>query len=76
MLISVFELLADARDQVSAVSAAIDAQQQFWLADAAMQASVIGRPTSTTRPSHPAHPGGGDAAIEAKNIIMTSRRDF
>lgn len=48
MLISTFELLADARDQVSAVAAAIDAQQQFWLADAALQASLIGRPASTS----------------------------
>ena len=48
MLISVFELLADARDQVGAVTAALDAQQQFWLADAALQASVIGRPTNST----------------------------
>jgi outer membrane protein TolC len=48
MLISAFELLADARDQVGAVTAALDAQQQFWLADAALQASVIGRPTNTT----------------------------
>ncbi|RDD94866.1 TolC family protein [Acidovorax sp. BoFeN1] len=61
MLISVFELLADARDQVSAVSAAIDAQQQFWLADAAMQASVIGRPTSTSLSVASSAPGGGDA---------------
>ena len=45
MLISVFELLADARDQVDAVTAAMDAQQQFWLADAALQAALIGRPT-------------------------------
>ena len=48
MLISVFELLADARDQVGAVTAALDAQQQFWLADAALQASVIGSPTNAT----------------------------
>jgi outer membrane protein TolC len=48
MVISGFELLADARDQVGAVTAALDAQQQFWLADAALQASVIGRPTNTT----------------------------
>ncbi len=48
MLISAFELLADARDQVGAVTAALDSQQQFWLADAALQASVIGRPTNTT----------------------------
>ena len=48
MLIGVFELLADARDQVATVQAAIDAEQQFWLADAALQASVIGRPTNTS----------------------------
>lgn len=48
MLIGVFELLADYRDQVETVIAAIDAEQQFWLADAAMQASLIGRPTSAT----------------------------
>ena len=48
MLISAFELLADARDQVGAVTAALDSQQQFWLADAALQAAVIGRPTNTT----------------------------
>ena len=48
MLIGVFELIADARDQVRAVMAAIDADKQFWLADAALQASVIGRPTSTS----------------------------
>ncbi|GAB2464036.1 TolC family protein [Comamonas humi] len=46
MFISVFELLADAREQVRAVTAAIEAQQQFWLADAALQAAVIGRPTN------------------------------
>ena len=46
MLIGVFELLAEARDQVASVSNAINAQQQFWLADAALAASVIGKPTS------------------------------
>ena len=61
MLISAFELLADARDQVSAVMAAIDAQQQFWLADAAIQASVIGRPTNTTLSVTSSAPSAGDA---------------
>jgi outer membrane protein TolC len=42
MLISVFELLADAREQAGAVIAAIEAEQQFWLADAALQASLHG----------------------------------
>ncbi|QNK75003.1 TolC family protein [Variovorax sp. PAMC28562] len=46
MLIGVFELLAEARDQISSVTNAINAQQQFWLADAALAASVIGKPTS------------------------------
>ena len=46
MLIGVFELLADSRDQIGAVIAAIAAEQQFWLADAALQATLIGRPTS------------------------------
>lgn len=47
MLIGVFELLADTRDQINSVIAAIDAEQQFWLADAALQASMIGRPVQT-----------------------------
>ena len=47
MLIGVFELLADARDQVSAVTAAINAEQQFWLADASLQASIVGRPPTS-----------------------------
>jgi outer membrane protein TolC len=46
MIIGVFELLADSRDQIGAVMSAIAAEQQFWLADAALQATLIGRPTS------------------------------
>jgi len=45
MLIGVFELLAEARDQISSVTNAINAQQQFWLADAALAASVMGKPS-------------------------------
>lgn len=47
MLIGVFELLADAREQIASVMASIQAQQQFWLADAALSAAVIGRPLGT-----------------------------
>jgi hypothetical protein len=60
MLISVFELLADSRDQVSSVMAALNAEQQFWLADAALQASLIGKPTSAGVAG-----SGGAAAAEA-----------
>ncbi|BDU56189.1 MULTISPECIES: TolC family protein [unclassified Limnohabitans] len=46
MIIGVFELLADSRDQIGTVISAIAAEQQFWLADAALQATLIGRPTA------------------------------
>ena len=42
MLISVFELLADAREQVTSVNAAIEAQRDYWIADAALQAAMTG----------------------------------
>lgn len=61
MLIGVFELLADSRDQVSAVVAAIDTEQQFWLAEAALQATLIGRPTNTTLSTTSSAPSGGGA---------------
>ena len=51
MLIGVFELLAEARDQITSVNNAINAQQQFWLADAALAASVIGKPSAMTAPT-------------------------
>ena len=44
MLIGVFELLADAREQISSVRQAIGAQRDFWLADATLRATLIGRP--------------------------------
>ena len=51
MLIGVFELLAEARDQITSVNNAINAQQQFWFADAALAASVIGKPSAMTAPT-------------------------
>jgi outer membrane protein TolC len=45
MLIGVFELLADTRDQIDTVSAAINAQRDFWLTNAALQAAIIGSPS-------------------------------
>lgn len=44
MLIGVFELLADSREQITAVRAAIDAERRFWLAEASLQAALVGRP--------------------------------
>jgi outer membrane protein TolC len=50
MLIGVFELLADAREQIGSVVQAIEAQRDFWLADAQLQAELIGQPLNTTTP--------------------------
>ncbi len=44
MLIGVFELLADAREQVASVNAAIEAQRDYWIADSALQAAMSGVP--------------------------------
>ena len=60
MLIGVFELLADNREQISAVLAALNAHQQFWLADAALSASMTGNPTNLMMVAPAA--GGGEAA--------------
>jgi outer membrane protein TolC len=40
MLISVFELLADAREQISAVIASIEAQRDFWQAEADLRLAM------------------------------------
>jgi outer membrane protein TolC len=64
MLIGVFELLADSRAQIAAVMQAIDAERDFWLADAALRSAIIGRPLGgaameiRSTPS-PAAGGGG-----------------
>ncbi len=58
MLISVFELLVDAREQVTAVNAAIEAARDFWVAEADLQAALAG--AGETRPA-----GARPAAITA-----------
>jgi outer membrane protein TolC len=47
MLVSVFDLLVDAQEQISLVRAALAAQQQFWMADAALQAALLGKPLAS-----------------------------
>ncbi len=62
MIIGVFELLADSRDQIASVIAAINAQQQFWLADAALQSAILGKPVMTQSTGMtPTSSGGSDA---------------
>jgi multidrug efflux system outer membrane protein len=42
MISNIFEVLADARANVMAVNASIEAQRDFWLADTDLQSSVSG----------------------------------
>ncbi len=60
MLIGVFELLANNREQIASVIAAIDAQRQFWLADAALSASITGKPAAMNMAA-PAMGGSAEA---------------
>lgn len=50
MLIGVFELLADARSQIGSVNAAIEAQRDYWLAEADMQMALVGTPGKSAVP--------------------------
>jgi outer membrane protein TolC len=52
MLVSVFELLADAREQVVAVNAAMDATRDYWLAETDLRSAIAGA-------------GGGARAVRA-----------
>ncbi len=45
MLIGVFELLADARIQINSVNNAIEAQRDFWIAQADLEMALIGKPS-------------------------------
>jgi outer membrane protein TolC len=48
MLASVFELLADSRDQVTAVNVYIEALRDFWLAESDFQMALTGRSPGTS----------------------------
>jgi len=63
MLIGVFELLADARAQIATVNAAIEAERDFWLAQADLDMALIGRPgLEAAAAIAAALPAGGAAA--------------
>lgn len=62
MLIGVFELLAAARAQSASVVQAIEAERDFWRAEAALKASLLGQPIaplSLQSSASPAQAGGG-----------------
>ena len=51
MLIGVFELLADARSQITSVNGYIDALRDFWLAQADLDMAQLGSPSAITMPA-------------------------
>lgn len=65
MLMSVFELLAESRQQVGAVISAIETQRDFWIADTTLQFAINGKspgaistPGNALRTAAPAAGGG------------------
>ena len=59
MLISVFELLTDAREQVASVNAYIDALRDFWLAETDLQAAMGGKLPASSLSTKPAGESDG-----------------
>ncbi len=62
MLASVFELLADQREQIASVIAAIEAQRDFLAADADLRLALTAgkaNPNNSVRPAPPPASGGG-----------------
>ena len=47
MLISVFDLLQDARGQIATVTQALNATEQFWISDALLQNNLLGVPSQS-----------------------------
>jgi outer membrane protein TolC len=54
MLASVFELLADSREQVRSVTAYVEAVRDFWTADTNLQTAITGRSPGAGETSRPA----------------------
>ena len=53
MLIGVFELLADAREQVGGVTSYVRALRDFWIADTALHTALTGRSPGTSAEAVP-----------------------
>jgi outer membrane protein TolC len=60
MLISVFELLADARQQIAAVNTYIETLRDFWIADASLDLALTGTSPGARGVPGAAAPAAGD----------------
>lgn len=58
MLVSVFDLLADSRDQIASVTTAVESLRDYWVAETNLQAALTSRSTG-------ASPGMGPARAAA-----------
>lgn len=65
MLLSVFDLLADTRAQVLSVNSAIEAQRDFWLAEADLQSLLAGAPVELSSGASSASSSGAAAGAAA-----------
>jgi outer membrane protein TolC len=58
MLASVFDLLADSRDQIASVTSAVESLRDFWVAETNLQAALTGRSPGATPGMNPAKATG------------------
>ncbi len=61
MLISVFELLADARQQVAGVNAYIEALRDYWLSETSLNLALTGKSPGAISVGNSAQAAAGDA---------------
>jgi outer membrane protein TolC len=62
MLISVFELLSDSRDQVMSVTGYVEALRDYWIAETNLQSAMTGRAPDHTGISQPSADSAADSA--------------
>jgi outer membrane protein TolC len=62
MLASVFDLLADSRDQIASVTTAVESLRDFWVAETNLQAALIARSPGSTPGVGPAKSAGAAPA--------------
>ena len=62
MLIGVFELLADAREQVAGVTGYVQALRDFWVAETNLQTALTARSPAAGSVSQPAAAAGSATA--------------
>jgi outer membrane protein TolC len=62
MLMSVFELLADSREQVAAVNGYIESVRDFWIAESDLQMALTGRSPGGMQTMKTAAPAGAPSA--------------